>query len=100
MIQEEIQGVNEIKKKQAEEKGMIICYGFNQYSNPIFFFAALEEEKKKAESLEVTLSVVSKVTADVKPIPPSNVGKGKETLSSSLAAGDSQNHYSRVESKI
>lgn len=62
---------------------------------------ALEEEKKKAESLEVTLNVAAnKTTADVKPIPPISSGIAKDGNSISTESDDNHSEVSRIENKM
>lgn len=82
MIAEELQGVDEIKKKRAAEK-------------------ALEEEKKRAESLEVTLNAVAaKASAEVKPIPPSNSGVTKDPTEQQEKKVSEEGGDSRVVNRI
>ncbi len=62
---------------------------------------ALEEEKKKAESLEVTLNVAAnKATADVKPIPPISSGIAKDGNTISTESDDNLSGVSRIDNKI
>lgn len=82
MIEEELQGVDEIKKKRAAEK-------------------ALEEEKKRAESLEVTLNAaVAKAEAEIKPIPPSNSGVAKDHAQPGKPVEEDSRVVNRIDHKI